>query len=101
MAGQVKHRQIFSDIVPDLKLMALLARLAFKNTDSLIGGGGGRAGARRHHPPLVRRPARGPARDRRADDAAASPRSEEQKDVEYGARIARRWPATTSGRPRW
>src|SRR4029453_14738956 len=37
MAGQVKHRQIFSDVVPDLKLMALLARLAFKNTDSLIG----------------------------------------------------------------
>jgi UDP-2,3-diacylglucosamine hydrolase len=38
MAGQVKHRQIFSGIVPDLKLMAVLARLAFKNTDSLIGG---------------------------------------------------------------
>jgi DUF1009 family protein len=38
MAGQVKHRQIFSGIVPDLKLMAVLARLAMKNTDSLIGG---------------------------------------------------------------
>ena len=38
MAGQVKHRQIFSDIVPDLKLMGVLARLAVKNTDSLIGG---------------------------------------------------------------
>lgn len=37
MAGQVKHRQIFSGIVPDLKLMGLLARLAFQNTDSLIG----------------------------------------------------------------
>lgn len=37
MAGQVKHRQIFSDIVPDLKLMGVLARLAFRNTDSLIG----------------------------------------------------------------
>jgi DUF1009 family protein len=37
MAGQVKHRQIFSGIVPDLKMMALLARLAVKNTDSLIG----------------------------------------------------------------
>ena len=34
----MKHRQIFSDIVPDLKLMGVLARLAFKNTDSLIGG---------------------------------------------------------------
>ena len=38
MAGQVKHRQIFSGIVPDLKLMGVLARLAVKNTDSLIGG---------------------------------------------------------------
>ncbi len=37
MAGQVKHRQIFSDVVPDLKLVGVLARLAFKNTDSLIG----------------------------------------------------------------
>ena len=37
MAGQVKHKRIFSSIVPDLKLMGLLARLAFKNTDSLIG----------------------------------------------------------------
>ena len=38
MAGQVRHRQIFSGIVPDLALMGVLARLAFKNTDSLIGG---------------------------------------------------------------
>jgi len=37
MAGQVKHKQIFAGIVPDLKMMALLARLALKNTDSLIG----------------------------------------------------------------
>lgn len=38
MAGQVKHRQIFSGLVPDLALLAVLARLAVKNTDSLIGG---------------------------------------------------------------
>ncbi|MCI0351606.1 MAG: UDP-2,3-diacylglucosamine diphosphatase LpxI [Acidobacteriales bacterium] len=37
MAGQVKHKQIFSSIVPDLKLVKLLASLASKNTDSLIG----------------------------------------------------------------
>jgi DUF1009 family protein len=37
MAGQVKHRRIFSGIVPDLKLLGVLARLAFQNTDSLIG----------------------------------------------------------------
>jgi DUF1009 family protein len=37
MAGQVKHKQIFSSIVPDLKMIQLLASLAVKNTDSLIG----------------------------------------------------------------
>ncbi len=37
MAGQVKHKQIFSGIVPDLKMLGVLARLAFQNTDSLIG----------------------------------------------------------------
>src|SRR5438105_5847007 len=38
MAGQVKHKQIFSSIVPDFKMIQLLASLATKNTDSLIGG---------------------------------------------------------------
>src|SRR5437867_6086903 len=37
MAGQVKHKQIFSSIIPDLKMIQLLASLATKNTDSLIG----------------------------------------------------------------
>jgi DUF1009 family protein len=37
MAGQVKHKQIFSGIVPDFKMLQLLASLATKNTDSLIG----------------------------------------------------------------
>src|SRR6476646_6584090 len=37
MAGQVKHKQIFSGIIPDLKMIQLLASLATKNTDSLIG----------------------------------------------------------------
>jgi DUF1009 family protein len=37
MAGQVKHRQIFSSLVPDMKLMGVLARLAVKSTDNLIG----------------------------------------------------------------
>ena len=38
MAGQVKHAQIFSSIRPDWRLFKLLASLASKNTDSLIGG---------------------------------------------------------------
>jgi DUF1009 family protein len=37
MAGQVKHKQIFSSIIPDFKMIQLLASLATKNTDSLIG----------------------------------------------------------------
>ena len=37
MAGQVKHKQIFSGIIPDLKMLQVLASLATKNTDSLIG----------------------------------------------------------------
>jgi DUF1009 family protein len=37
MAGQVRHRQIFSDIPPDARLAPLLERLATRNTDALIG----------------------------------------------------------------
>ncbi len=37
MAGQVKHKQIFSAIKPDWKLAKLLLGLATRNTDSLIG----------------------------------------------------------------
>src|SRR5271167_2590320 len=37
MAGQVRHKQIFSSIKPDLRLAKLLLTLATRNTDSLIG----------------------------------------------------------------
>jgi DUF1009 family protein len=37
MAGQVQHKRIFSNVVPDLKLISVLAKLLVKNTDSLIG----------------------------------------------------------------
>jgi UDP-2,3-diacylglucosamine hydrolase len=37
MAGQVQHRRIFADIIPDLKLLSVLGRLLVRNTDSLIG----------------------------------------------------------------
>jgi DUF1009 family protein len=36
--GQVKHASIFSNIRPDWRMVKLLARLATKNTDALIGG---------------------------------------------------------------
>jgi DUF1009 family protein len=88
MAGQVKHRQIFSGIVPDLKLMGVLARLALKNTDSLIGGVAdalGRDGIRLL--PSVsfledQLATPGPMTRRR-------PSREERKDVEYGEGVAR------------
>src|ERR1700681_4366785 len=38
MCGQVKHAKIFSAIVPDLKLVKLLASIKTKNTEGLIGG---------------------------------------------------------------
>ncbi len=38
MAGQVKHKIIFSSIKPDWRLFKLLSSLKEKNTDALIGG---------------------------------------------------------------
>src|SRR4029079_1689250 len=37
MAGQVKHKQIFSSIRPDWKLAKVLMSLGTRNTDSLLG----------------------------------------------------------------
>ena len=37
MAGQVKHKQIFSSIKPDWRLAKLLLSLSTRNTDSLLG----------------------------------------------------------------
>jgi UDP-2,3-diacylglucosamine hydrolase len=38
MAGQVKHVQIFSGALPDLRMMKMLWKLPRRNTDALIGG---------------------------------------------------------------
>lgn len=38
MAGQVKHVQIFSGSLPDLRMLKMLLSLEKRNTDSLIGG---------------------------------------------------------------
>src|SRR5438094_7948074 len=37
MAGQVKHKQIFSNIKPDWRLAKLLLSLRTRNTDALLG----------------------------------------------------------------
>jgi hypothetical protein len=88
MAGQVKHRRIFSGVVPDLKLLGVLARLAFQNTDSLIGAVADAlsregitllpsvaflADQLAMAGPMTRRP----------------PDREERRDVEYGEKVAR------------
>jgi DUF1009 family protein len=88
MAGQVKHRQIFSGIVPDLKLLGVLARLAFQNTDSLIGAVA--EALSRDGITLLPSVAflgdqlavTGPMTRRRPD-------REERRDVEYGETVAR------------
>jgi DUF1009 family protein len=38
MAGQVKHVQIFSGAIPDLRMVRMLWNLPRRNTDALIGG---------------------------------------------------------------
>jgi DUF1009 family protein len=88
MAGQVKHKQIFSSIVPDLKMIQLLASLATKNTDSLIGGVAKMLEHEGIHlmdstsflRPLLPEPG---VLTRRA------PSEEEKRDLDYGYRIAR------------
>lgn len=37
MAGQVKHVQIFSNAIPDVRMLKMLMRLPRRNTDALIG----------------------------------------------------------------
>ncbi len=88
MAGQVKHRQIFSDVVPDLKLVGVLARLALQNTDSLIGGVA--AALSREGITLLSSVAF--LEDQLATPGAMTrrrPRRDERADVEYGETVAR------------
>jgi DUF1009 family protein len=88
MAGQVKHRQIFSDVVPDLKMVGLLAKLAFKNTDSLIGAVAdalGKEGIR-----LL--PSTAFLQDDLAREGALGdrkPSRQEMQDIAYGRKVAR------------
>jgi len=88
MAGQVKHKQIFSSIIPDLKMIQLLASLATKNTDSLIGAvakfleneGIRLIDSTSFLQPLLPQP--GVLTHR-------APSEEEQRDLDYGYKIAR------------
>ena len=87
MAGQVRHRQIFSGIVPDLTLMGVLGRLALKNTDSLIGG---IADALEKDGIRLISSVRLLADQLAAEGSMAGrkPSSDEAKAIEYGVRVA-------------
>ena len=88
MAGQVRHKQIFSAIRPDWRLAKVLFSLGTRNTDSLIGAvakvledeGIHLISSTSYLEPLL---ARAGVLSRRA------PTETEQKNVEYGRRVAR------------
>ena len=88
MAGQVKHKQIFSSIIPDFKMIQLLASLATKNTDSLIG-----AVAKVLEDEGIRLMDSiaflGPLLPEPGVLTKRSPSVEEQRDLDYGYGVAR------------
>jgi DUF1009 family protein len=88
MAGQVKHKQIFSSIRPDWRLAKLLLNLRTHNTDALLGAVAkvlGDEGIMLENStallePLLAKPG---VLTRR------SPTEQEQKNIEYGRAVAR------------
>ena len=88
MAGQVKHKQIFSSIRPDWRLAKLLLSLGTRNTDSLLGGiakvladeGITLENSAALLEPLLARPG---VLTRRA------PSDAEKKNIDYGRNVAR------------
>jgi len=88
MAGQVKHKQIFSSIKPDWRLAKLLLSLRTRNTDALLGAVAkvlGDEGITLENStsflePLLAKP--GVFTDR-------PPTEEERRNVEYGRAVAR------------
>ena len=88
MAGQVKHKQIFSSIKPDWRLAKLLLSLGTRNTDSLIGAvakvledeGIHLISSTAYLEPLL---AKAGVLTRRA------PTEAEHKNIEYGRKVAR------------
>lgn len=88
MAGQVKHKQIFSAIRPDWRLAKLLLSLGTRNTDSLIGAiarvledeGITLLNSTSFLEPLLAQP--GVLTQR-------TPSEQERTDIEYGRKVAR------------
>lgn len=88
MAGQVQHKQIFSSILADPKLLWLLASLPQKNTDALIGAISKvleREGIELVDSTLFLKPLLVEA----GVLSRRKPTERERSDIEYGRRIAR------------
>ena len=87
MCGQVKHAKIFSSIVPDWRLVKLLASIDTKNTEGLIGGVAkvlGDEGIELVDSTLL-------LKDLLAPEGVLTsrkPNPEELRDIEYGRKIA-------------
>jgi DUF1009 family protein len=88
MAGQVKHTKIFAGgIVPDLTFLSVLTKLRAKNTDGLIGAVAGVL--REHGIDLMDSTALlTPLLAKRGVLTARAPSADEQKDFEFGYRMA-------------
>jgi hypothetical protein len=88
MAGQVKHKQIFSSIRPDWRLAKLLLSLRTRNTDMLLGAVAKVLGdegielipSTSYLEPLLAQAGVLTARQ---------PNEQEQRDIEYGLQVAR------------
>jgi len=88
MAGQVRHKQIFSSIRPDWRLAKLLLNLRTRSTDMLLGAvakvladeGIELISSTQYLEPLLAKPGILTAR---------APDAEERKDIAYGQTIAR------------
>ena len=97
MAGQVKHKQIFSSIRPDWRLAKLLLNLRTRSTDALLGAVAKVLGdegielisSTAFLEPLLA--AEGVLTARAPDD-------EELRNIEYGRQVAGLWPGSISGR---
>src|ERR1700723_3350203 len=87
MAGQVKHKQIFSSIRPDWRLAKLLLNLRTRNTDMLLGAvakvlsdeGIELISSTTYLEPLLARPGVLTAR---------APNEQERRDIAYGREVA-------------
>ena len=88
MAGQVKHKQIFSSIRPDWRLAKLLLNLRTRNTDMLLGAVAKVLGDEGIE--LISSTAfLEPLLAQEGVLTARAPSDEERKDIEYGLGVAR------------